>query len=76
MSFKKCVRCDLNQCITIPQSWHEPLDQKTSAFYSELRTVDCLEPSLEKAHILRKSSVTFLKSSAYPASTTEKSTAK
>ena len=76
LSFKKCVQWDLNQCITIPQAWHEPLDQRTSAFYSELRTVYCLEPCLEKAHIQRKSSVTFLKSSANPASTTEKSTAK
>ena len=74
LSFTKCVQWDLRVALRRP--WHEPLDQRTSAFCSGLRTVYCLGPCLEKAHIQRKSSVTFFKSSANPASTTQKSTAK
>ena len=76
LSFQKCVLWDLNQHIAICKAWHEPLDQRTSAFCPGLRAVYCLESCREKAHIQRKSSVTFFKSSANPASTTQTSTAK
>ena len=76
LSFQKCVLWDLNQHIAICTAWHEPLDQRTSAFCPGLRAVYCLEPCREKAHIQRKSSVTFFKSSANPASATQTSTAK
>ena len=50
LSFQKCVQWVLNQCRALCKAWHKPLDQRTSAFFSRLRTVYCLEPCLSSVN--------------------------